>query len=83
MTTHVPGPLTLEQVLADARGEAAVVRKHAPGIANAIDELCDRVRDAAEDWLRWLTMDEAVSRSGHSAGNNILHAPTAVGGGAS
>src|SRR5690242_14998675 len=57
---------TLEQVLADARGEAAVLRRHGQDTtAAAIDAIVDRVRDAAEDYITWLSEDDASMRSGH------------------
>jgi hypothetical protein len=57
----------LEQILADARGDAAVLRRHGDTrVADAIDQLAHQVAHAAEDYLRWLTEDEAMTRSGWS-----------------
>lgn len=57
---------TLEQVLADARGEAAVLRRHGQETtAAAIDGIVDRVKDAAEDYITWLSEADAAMRSGH------------------
>lgn len=58
---------TIEQVLADARGEAAVLRKHGQeAIADAIDRICDDVAEATEDYRNWLTETDAMLRSGHT-----------------
>lgn len=60
--------MTLEQVLADARGDAQVLRKRGHGRdAELIEKLCDEVSAAAEDYLRWLNEDEAMLRSGRSS----------------
>lgn len=58
---------TLEQVLADERGMAQVLRAagHAREADN-IDRLLDRVRASAVDYLDWLTEGEARLRSGKS-----------------
>ena len=57
----------LEQVLADARGDAAVLRRagHAAD-AELIERICHEVARAAEDYLRWLTEEDAALRSGRS-----------------
>ena len=58
---------SLEQVLADERGSAQVLR--AAGHtreADNIDRLLDRVRSSAIDYLDWLTEGEARLRSGKS-----------------
>ncbi|HEX6924264.1 MAG TPA: hypothetical protein VF167_02485 [Longimicrobiaceae bacterium] len=55
----------LEQVLADAREEAAVLRKHGQGaIADALERLCNDVDDATEEYRSWLSEQEAMLRSG-------------------
>lgn len=57
---------TLEQVLADVRGEAQVLRKHGDArTADVIDQVIDRVRAAAEDYITWLEESDAELRSGH------------------
>lgn len=58
---------TLEQVLADERGDAAVLRRqgHA-GQAEAIERICDRVSAAAEEYLRFVSEPQAKSRSNKS-----------------
>lgn len=57
----------LAQVLADARGEAAVLRRSGhQGQADSIERLCDRVTVAAEDYLRFIPEEDAVLRSGRS-----------------
>ena len=59
--------MTLEQVLADYRGDAQVLRRrgHAHD-AELIEMICDAVAAAAEDYLRWITEDEAMLRSARS-----------------
>ena len=58
---------TLEQVLADAREEAAVLRKHRQdALADALDKLCDEFAQAAEPFTRWLSETEAVLASPHA-----------------
>ena len=58
---------SIEQVIADAREEAAVLRKHGQdAIASAIDRVCDEVADATEDYRTWLTETDAMLRSGHT-----------------
>lgn len=57
----------IEQVIADAREEAAVLRKHGQAaIATAIDRVCDEVSEATEDYRTWLTETDAMLRSGHT-----------------
>ena len=57
--------MTLDQVLADFREQAAVLRAngHAPQ-AQTIDRLLDAVRESAADWLAWVSETEAQLRSG-------------------
>lgn len=58
---------TLEQVLADWREDAQVLRKHGNSqIADSIDSLCDAVSDSAEDYITWLSETEARMRSNRS-----------------
>lgn len=57
----------LALVLADWRGQAAVLRARGHALqAAAIEELCDQVARSAEPWLNWLSEDEACLRSGRS-----------------
>ena len=59
--------LDLAEVLADLRGEAAVLRKNrATFSVDRVEEFCDRVTAAAEDYLTWLSEKDAAIRSGHS-----------------
>lgn len=59
--------MTLEQVLADAREEAAVLKRAGhPVQAAGLDRLCDAVARAAEDYLTWLTEADARLQSGRS-----------------
>lgn len=58
---------SLEQVLADARGELPILRKHGQdAVANAIERLCDAVAASAEDYLTWLSESDAMLRTGRS-----------------
>lgn len=58
---------TLEQVLADERGQAAVLRHngHAHD-ADLIERVCDRVSAAAEEYLRFLSEADARLRTNKS-----------------
>lgn len=56
----------LEQVLADARGRAAVLRHEGhPAQADAMERLCASVATAAHEFLEWLSEDDASRRSNH------------------
>lgn len=56
---------TLEQVIADSREEAAVLRSHGHGAqATSIEAVCDRVADSMRPWLATLSESEAMLRSG-------------------
>jgi hypothetical protein len=56
--------LNLEQVLADARGDAAVLRRAGnAGQAEYIEQLCDRVADATEEYRRFVSEADACLRS--------------------
>jgi len=66
MVDHPP-PYELAEVLANARGEAAVLRRAGnEGQADYIERLCDAVKDAAEDYMRWLEEPDALLKSGWS-----------------
>lgn len=56
---------SLEQVLADERGDAAVLRRrgHAKE-AELIERICDRVADAAVDFITFISESDAMLRSG-------------------
>lgn len=59
--------MTLEQVLADARGDAARLRFHGhKAQADSVEAVCDRVAEAAEEYLRWLSEENACLRSGRT-----------------
>lgn len=59
--------MTLEQVLADAREEAAVLKRAGHPIqAAGLERLCDAVAGAAEDYLTWLSEGDARLMSGRS-----------------
>lgn len=58
---------TLEQVLADARGDAARLRFHGhKAQADSLEAVCEAVAGAAEEYLRWLSEENACLRSGRS-----------------
>lgn len=58
-------PETLEQVLADYREEAAVLRKAGnTGQAEYVEQLLDRAQRAAEDYITWLSESKANLKSG-------------------
>lgn len=57
----------LSQILADLRGDAAVLdRAGQPGIAARYRELADDIAASAEPWLTWLSEVDAMLRSGRS-----------------
>jgi hypothetical protein len=59
--------MTLETVLADAREDAAALRRHGhKHDAELIEALCDKVAEAAYPFLNWLSEAEARLKSGHS-----------------
>lgn len=56
----------LEQVLADKRGEAAVLRKHGQAaIADALEDFAREVFEAAEPYLTFIPEADAIIRSNH------------------
>lgn len=58
----------LGQVLADARGEAAVLRANrATFSVERVEQICARVAEAAGDYMRWLSEPDAMIKSGLSA----------------
>lgn len=58
---------TLDQVIADGRGEAAVLRAHGHRAqAESLAAFVERVADAARPYLTWLSDAEAKMRSGKS-----------------
>ena len=59
--------MSLEQVLADAREEAAILKRNGHVTqAQSMARLCDDVARAAEPWLRKLTEADAHTKSGRS-----------------
>lgn len=58
----------LDQVLADARGELPVLRKHGQhSLADAIERLVDDVSESAAPFLTWISEAEAQLQSDHRA----------------
>ena len=56
-----------EQVLADIREEAAILRRAGhPTEAEVRERICDRIAVAFEDYLTRLTEEQAMLQSGHS-----------------
>jgi len=57
----------LADVVADWRGDAAVLRRRGNGAsADILDRCADEATRAAEEWLLWLSEGEAQLRSGYS-----------------
>ncbi len=66
MTTAAARP-DLLQLLADLRGDAAVLRKNGQGtLADRYVEIADSVADAAHEFTTWLSEADAATRSGWS-----------------
>ena len=60
--------MTLEQVIADSREHASVLRSHGhPAQAQTLECALDAVTDAAADYLAWISETEAQLRSGKGA----------------
>lgn len=60
-------PDTLEQVLADERGDAAVLRRNGHDReAELIERVCERVSRAAEEYLRFMSEPDARLRTNRS-----------------
>lgn len=58
---------SLDEVLADERGQAQVLRHNGHGHdAMLIERICDRVANASEEYRRFLTEAEAELRSARS-----------------
>lgn len=58
---------TLEQVLADARGELPVLRRHGASVPVAqVEQLLDAIAEATEDYRRFLFEPDARLHSGAS-----------------
>lgn len=58
---------SLEQVLADLRGEAQVLRANGHAAqAESMERVCEKVAGAAEDYLRFISESDARLRSGWS-----------------
>lgn len=57
----------LAQVIADARGEAAVLRANRASFSvERVEQICERVAEAAGDYMRWLSESDAMIKSGLS-----------------
>ena len=57
----------LSDVLADFRGDAAVLRRAGHGRdADLLERVADQVSEAAEEWLLWLSETDAALRCGRS-----------------
>ena len=64
----------LAQVLADARGDAQVMRRNGfVPIAESIELLCDDVQHSAGEYLDWLEEAEAALFSGRSRRHLATH----------
>lgn len=59
--------MTLDQLLADWRGDAAVLRRNGEvGKADLLERCATDAARAAEPWLTWLSEADAMLRSGRS-----------------
>ena len=57
----------LEQVLADWAENAQVLRKTGDErVAAVIEQIVGEMREASEDFIRWLTEEQAMNYAGHS-----------------
>jgi hypothetical protein len=57
--------MDLAEVIADARGEAAVLRRAgSAGQADYVESLCTKVATAAEDYLKRISLADARLKSG-------------------
>lgn len=57
--------MSLEQVLADWREEAAILRRAGhPTEADLREKMARQVGDAAAEYLEWITEEDAMARSG-------------------
>lgn len=58
---------TLEDVLLRARQDAAVLRRnHHTRDAELIEQLCEQIAKATQDFTVWLSEPQAILRSGHT-----------------
>lgn len=68
--------MTLEQVLADFREEAAILRANSQGAqAASIERVCEVVRNCMASYLDWMSEDEARLWSGWSRTRLRAHFP--------
>lgn len=59
--------MTIEQVLADERGQAAVLRANGHASeARIIERVCDSVSESLREYLTWLSEPDARLRSGRT-----------------
>lgn len=59
----------LEQVIADVRGEAAVLRKNRAAFSvDRIELLCEQIEAATEEWRVFLSEKDAAIRCGYGDG---------------
>ena len=59
---------TFEQAAANLREEAAILRRNGHvGQAQALERACDELTAGAEEFVAWLTEDQAMTYTGRSA----------------
>jgi len=74
MKTTADAP-ELSQIIADWRGDAAVLRKRGDErIAKVLEQCAEQAAEAAEDFSTFLTVEDAMSRSGWAHSKVVRHA---------
>ena len=70
MTPKSGAPKFLEQVLADLHEDLQALRRRGVALVpvEQLEHFADEIAQGAEDYLRWLSEDEALLRSGRSLG---------------
>lgn len=74
MKTTADAP-ELSQVIADWRGDAAVLRKRGDErTAKVLEQCAEQAAEAADDFTAWLSVEEAMRRSGWAHAKVVRHA---------
>jgi hypothetical protein len=65
----------LGQIIADWRGDAAVLRRRGDErMAQALEQCADQAAEVADEFTAWLSVDEATRRSGWAHAKIVRHA---------